>query len=258
MIAPIHRHWAVEIDGLAKNYLCGWPLRWIHGLESLTLRLAPGQVLGLFGPNGSGKSTTLKIMAGLLFASEGECRIFGHRAGSDEARALIGYLPESPRFSPHLTGSEFLQYCAGLSSLDRSTQEKRVHEVLGWTGLDQMAGQRLTVYSKGMLQRLGLAQAVLHDPPLVLLDEPAGGLDPNGRMILDCLIHDLAARGKAVVFSSHLLAQAETLCDRLAILDRGRLLVEGTPAELFGIEPAPAPQPSRLEKLYLEKLREHE
>ncbi len=257
MIAPIHRHWAVEIDGLAKNYRAGWSLRRFKGLESITLRLAPGQVLGLFGPNGSGKSTTLKIVAGLLFASDGECRIFGHPAGSNEARALIGYLPESPRFSPHHTGREFLRYCAGLSSMARSAQDERVHEVLEWTGLDQWAGQRLAVYSKGMLQRLGLAQAILHDPPLVLLDEPAGGLDPNGRMILDYLIRDLARRGKAVVFSSHLLAQAEILCDRLAILARGRLLVEGTPAELFDSEPEPAPQPSRLEKLYLAKLREH-
>ncbi len=258
MTPSIDTPWAVELIGLAKSYQTGWSGLWIQAVESVTLRLAPGQVLGLLGPNGSGKSTTLKMLAGLLVSTAGECRIFGHPAGSNAARALIGYLPESPRFSPHLTGSEFLHYCAGLSSLDDSTATKRVNEVLEWSGLGQYAGQRLAIYSKGMLQRLGLAQAILHDPPLVLLDEPAGGLDPGGRLALNRLIRNLAARGKAVVFSSHLLAQAEELCDRLAILGRGRLLVEGTPAELLGIVGDAAPQPSRLEKLYLEKLREHD
>ena len=258
MTPAIDAPWAVELIGLSKSYHAGWAGGRVHAVESLTLRLAPGQVLGLLGPNGSGKSTTLKVLAGLLASTAGECRILGHPAGSNTARALIGYLPESPQFSPHLTGGEFLHYCAGLSSLDDSTATKRVNEVLDWSGLGQAAGQRLATYSKGMLQRLGLAQAILHDPPLVLLDEPAGGLDPGGRLALSRLIRDLAARGKAVVFSSHLLAQAEELCDRLAILGRGRLLVEGTPAELLGTVGVTAPQPSRLEKLYLEKLREHE
>ena len=250
--------WAVEFSDLAKSYRTGWSGGRVHAVESLNLRLAPGDVLGLFGPNGSGKSTTLKMLAGLLAPTSGECRIFGHHAGSNAARALIGYLPESPHFAAHVTGSEFLHYCAGLSSLDDSTAAKRVDEVLQWSGLDNAAGSRLVTYSKGMLQRLGLAQAILHDPPLVLLDEPAGGLDPGGRLALNRLIRDLAARGKTVVFSSHLLAQAEELCDRIAILGRGRLLVEGTPAGLLGTMGALAPQPSRLEKLYLEKLRDHE
>ncbi len=220
----------------------------------LTLRLAPGQVLGLLGPNGSGKSTTLKALAGLISPTEGECRVFGEIAGSDAARALVGYLPESPQFPPHLTGREFLEYCAGLSSLDAVATARRVGEVLRWSGLDGASGQRLGGYSKGMTQRLGLAQAVLHEPSLVLLDEPASGLDPAGRQALNSLIRDLAARGRTVVFSSHLLAQAEELCDRLAILGRGRLLAEGTPAELLGVGHPVHPGPSRLEKLYLEKL----
>jgi ABC-type multidrug transport system ATPase subunit len=249
--------WAVELIGLTKTYQTGWAGGRVHAVESLTLRLAPGQVLGLLGPNGSGKSTTLKLLAGLLAPTAGECRIFGHPAGSNAARALIGYLPESPRFSPHLTGSEFLHYCAGLSSLGDGAATKRVGEVLEWSGLTKAAGQRLATYSKGMLQRLGLAQAILHDPALVLLDEPAGGLDPVGRLALNALIRDLAAGGKAVVFRSHLLAQAGELCDRLAILGRGRLLVEGTPVGLLGAAGDSTPQPSPLEKLYLEKMSSH-
>jgi ABC-2 type transport system ATP-binding protein len=217
-------------------------------------------VLGLLGPNGSGKSTTLKALAGLIAPTAGSCRIFGHAAGSDEARALVGYLPESPQFSPHLTGRGFLHYCAGLSAMEPAAAAGRIGEVLGWSGLAAEAADRnIGTYSKGMLQRLGLAQAVLHDPALVLLDEPASGLDPAGRLALGGLIRDLAAQGKTVVFSSHLLTQAGELCDRLAILGRGRLLAEGTPAELLGGDARPAsPEPSPLEKLYLEKLRDHE
>lgn len=224
----------------------------------ITLRLAPGQVLGLLGPNGSGKSTTLKALAGLIAPTAGTCRIFGQRAGSAAARALVGYLPESPQFPPHLTGRGFLEYCAGLSSLNRVTAARRVGEVLRWSGLGAAAEQGLGTYSKGMTQRLGLAQAVLHEPPLVLLDEPASGLDPAGRLALNRLIRDLASGGTTIVFSSHLLAQAEEVCDRLAILGRGRLLAADSPAELLGTERPAQPALARLEKLYLEKLHEHE
>jgi len=247
--------WAVEFVGFAKSHRAGWTGGRIQAVWPLTLRLAPGRVLGLLGPNGSGKSTTLKAMAGLIAPTAGVCRIFGQVAGSDAARPLVGYLPESPQFPPHLTGREFLEYCAGLSSLDRTLAAQQVDEVLRWSGLGDAAMQALGTYSKGMMQRLGLAQAVLHDPPLVLLDEPASGLDPEGRLALNRLIRDLATRGKTVVFSSHLLAQAEEVCDRLAILGRGRLLAEGTPAELLELDHPTNPAPSRLEQLYLEKLR---
>ena len=254
MTPPAGTDWAVELLGFAKSYRPSWTGPVIHAVRPLTLRLAPGQVLGLLGPNGSGKSTTLRALAGLLAPSAGRCRIFGKTAGSDEARTLVGYLPESARFSPHLTGREFLRFCAGLSSLRAAAAAKRVEEVLAWSQLGDAAGHRLGTYSKGMLQRIGLAQAILHDPPLVLLDEPASGLDPTGRLVLSWLIRDLVARGKTIVFSSHLLVQAEELCDRLAILGRGRLLAEGSPAELLGTARVADPQPSRLEQLYLEKL----
>lgn len=249
---------AIELAGFSKSYRTGWTGGRLHAVRDLTLSLAPGQVLGLLGPNGSGKSTMLKALAGLVFPTAGSCRILGHPAGSDAARALVGYLPESPKFSPHLTGREFLHYCAGLSSLEPDHSAARVGETLRWSGLGEAAGRPIETYSKGMVQRLGLAQAILHDPAVVLLDEPASGLDPAGRLALGGLIRELAARGRSVVLSSHLLPQAAEICDRLAILGRGRLLAEGSRAELLGTGPAASPAPSRLEKLYLEKLREHE
>ena len=248
--------WAVELAGFAKSFPTGWTGGRVNVVRGLTLQLAPGQVLGLLGPNGSGKSTTLKALAGLIRPSSGACRILGHRAGSREARALTGYLPESPQFPPHLTGRDFLSYCAGLSALEPGAAARRMEELLLWSGLKGVAGQRVGTYSKGMVQRLGLVQAVLHDPPLVLLDEPESGLDPEGRLDMRRLLRDLAARGRTLVFSSHLLPEAAGLCDRLALLGRGRLLAWGTPTELMGAIAAPDPEPSALEKLYLEKVRQ--
>lgn len=249
--------WAVELIDFGKNYSTDWKGGSAPAVVSLTLRLRPGQVIGLLGPNGSGKSTTLKALGGLLRPTRGRCLIFGHPAGSDQARALVGYLQELPQFPPHLTGREFLCYCGGLSSMEAERIATRSTEVLAWSGLTAAADRRVGSYSKGMLQRLGLAQAILHDPPLVLLDEPASGLDPAGRLALNYLIRDLAMQGKTVVFSSHLLAQTEQLCDRLAILGGGRILVEGTPLELLGQSRRVAPEPSPLEELYLEKLEEY-
>ena len=248
--------WAVELEGFTKSYATGWLGRPIEAVRSLSLKLAPGQVLGLLGPNGSGKSTTLKALAGLIGPDAGDCRIMGQPAGSDAARTQVGYLPESARFAPHQTGREFLHYCAGLSSMSADRTALRVGVVLAWAGLGPVADRRISTYSKGMRQRLGLAQAVVHEPMVVLLDEPASGLDPEGRLALTKLIRDLAAQGRAVVFSSHLLAQAEAICDRLAILGQGRLLAEGTPAELLGGAHRPDADSSPLEKLYLEKLRD--
>ncbi|AOS45508.1 putative ABC transporter ATP-binding protein YxlF [Lacunisphaera limnophila] len=248
-------HWAVELDGFSKRHAAGrGPGERVMAVEGLTLKLAPGQILGLLGPNGSGKTTTLKALAGLLVPTTGRCRIMGAEAGSTGARALVGYLPEAVRFAPHQTGEEFLQYCAGLSSLPPARAEARIKTVLAWTALGPAAGRRIATYSKGMAQRLGLAQAVLHEPRVVLLDEPTSGLDPEGRLALVRLIRDLAGQGCAVVLTSHLLAQAEEVCDRLALLGRGRLLVSGPTAELLGAQTRPVAGASRLEELYLEKI----
>lgn len=247
--------WAVEVAGFDKSYAAGGRGGRAFAVQALSLRVARGQVLGLLGPNGSGKSTTLKALAGLVPVSGGQCLILGFPAGSDAARAAVGYLPESVRFPVRQTGRELLRYCAGLAAMPAGRIESRVTEVLGWAGLGEAADRRLATYSKGMRQRLGLAQAIVHEPAVVLLDEPASGLDPEGRLALTGLIRDLARQGTTVVFSSHLLAQAEQLCDRIALLGGGRLLAEGTPVELLGPGRAVAPESSPLEKLYLEKIR---
>lgn len=247
-------HWAVELDGFAKHYPGGGGVPRRAAVQDLSLQLASGQVLGLLGPNGSGKSTTLKALAGLITPSAGRCLVAGHPAGSDAARARVGYLPETMRLATHQTGVEFLAYCAGLSSLPAASVPARIATVLEWAGLAADGERRLGTYSKGMMQRLGLAQAILHEPEILLLDEPASGLDPAGRLGLVRLIRRQAATGCAVVLTSHLLAQAEEICDRIVILGRGRMLASGTPAELLGQPPRPSPGPSPLEKLYLEKL----
>ncbi|HVT72997.1 MAG TPA: ABC transporter ATP-binding protein [Lacunisphaera sp.] len=250
--------WAVEIDGFAKRYPGGW---WGAGpgtaVEGLTLRLAPGQVLGILGPNGSGKSTVLKALAGLIRPSTGSCCVFGHPAGSDAARTRVGYLPEAPRFSPHLTSREVLAFCAGLSAFTGFHREMRVQQLLHWSGLEEVADRRIGGFSKGMVQRLAVAQAILHDPDLVLLDEPADGLDPVARLGLERLLCDLAAHGRTIIFTSHLLARAEAICDRIALLGAGRLLAEGTPGELLGDDAFAAPEVTPLERLYLDRFAAH-
>ncbi len=254
MIPPAEPVWAVEFADFSKSYRPGWSGGRVHAVQSFSLRLAPGQVLGLFGPNGSGKSTTLKALAGLITPTGGACRIFGHPAECEAVRARVAYLPEAPQFTSHLTGREFLEYGAGLHSLDHETAARRIREVLHWSDLGAAADWRIGTYSKGMRQRLGLARTVLPNPSLVLLDEPASGLDPEGRLGLHLLIRELARQGTTVVFSSHLLGQAEAGCDRIAILGRGRLLADGTPAELLGPGRSAHSEPAGLEKLYLEKL----
>jgi ABC-2 type transport system ATP-binding protein len=249
------REWAVELDALGKSYAGGWtgPRQW--AVRNVSLRLASGQVLGLCGPNGSGKSTTLKILAGLVRPTSGSARIFGAIAGSRAARERLGYLPESVRFPVRQTGRELLHYCAGLAAVPAHEIAGRAAAALDWAGLAAAADCRIEAYSKGMRQRLGLAQAIVHEPAVILLDEPASGLDPEGRLALVALIRDLARRGRTIVLSSHLLAQAEHLCDRIALLGQGRVLAEGTPAELLGDSRIAPVESSPLEKLYLEKIR---
>lgn len=249
MIQSREAPWAVELVDFRKTFRPHWSRQPVVAVQGVTLHVAAGQVLGLLGPNGSGKSTTLKAMAGLLRPSAGVCRILGADPAVASARGFIGYAPESCRLSPHQTGREFLTYCAGLSGAGSD----RVDATLAWSGLGHAADRRMTSYSKGMMQRVALAQAVLADPPVVLLDEPTGGLDPAGRLAVGRLICELRARGTTVVFTSHLLDHAEEGCDLIAILGQGRVLALGTPDELMG-GPRPATvQPSRLERLYLEK-----
>lgn len=257
MTTPTQAEWAIELIRVSKHYRHGWRGEQTVALQDVTLRLAPGQVLGLLGPNGSGKSTVLKLLAGLIAPSAGECRVGGWGAGTPEARTRMGYLPETPRGAAHLSGRAWLAYGAGLSGVPAEAVAARVEQALIENELTAVSDRKIATYSKGMRQRLGLALAWVHDPEIALLDEPASGLDPEGRLALGRAIRARAARGRTVVFSSHLLAQAEQVCDQVALLGRGRLLCTGTPAGLLGVTGGAAVQPSRLEALYLETLHGH-
>ncbi len=225
---------AIELRGVIKDFSVGLRGVKLRAVDSLTLQVEPGQVYGLLGPNGSGKSTTIKIILGLLEPTVGECRVFGVPGSRVEARRDVGYLPESPYFYRHLTGRELVRFYARICGLKRDGLEARVTEVITLVGLEDAADRRVATYSKGMLQRIGLAQAIVHDPRLVILDEPTAGVDPVGTAAISEIILGLKARGKTVLITSHLLAQIEDICDRVAILDRGQLVVEGAVRDLVG------------------------
>jgi ABC-2 type transport system ATP-binding protein len=202
-------------------------------LEGLTLEVPAGEIYGFLGPNGAGKTTTIKLLIGLIFPTAGAGTILGHPLGSVEARRRLGFLPESPYFYEYLRGDELLHYYGRLFGLSDSVRRQRVESLLQLVGLWE--SRRLTVgkYSRGMLQRLGLAQALINDPDLVILDEPAGGLDPIGRREMRDALLQLRERGKTVFLSSHILAEVETVCDRVAILHQGRLAAVGRIGDLL-------------------------
>ena len=225
---------AIELRGLVKDFAIGLRGVKLRAVDHLDLHIATGQVYGLLGPNGSGKSTTIKLLLGLLEPTAGECRVFGVPGSRVESRRDVGYLPESPYFYRHLTGRELVRFYARICGLGGAFLAARVDEVIAWVGLTDAAGRRVGTYSKGMLQRIGLAQALVHDPRLVILDEPTAGVDPLGAAAMCDLILQLKARGKTVLITSHLLAQIEDICDRVAILDRGRLILEGAVRDLVG------------------------
>jgi ABC-2 type transport system ATP-binding protein len=218
---------AIAIVGLTKDYpvkLRGLRLRAVDGL---TLTVPANEIFGLLGPNGSGKSTTIKAVLGLLAPTTGECRVFGHSTASPESRREVGYLPEAPFFYRYLSGRELVTFYGRICGVERGRLRQRVSEVIEWVGLTAAADRRVGTYSKGMLQRIGLAQALVHDPRLLILDEPTAGVDPVGSAEMTRLILQLKDQGKTVLISSHLLPQIEDICDRVAILNKGRLVLEG-------------------------------
>jgi ABC-2 type transport system ATP-binding protein len=218
---------AIEIRGLIKDFRTGLRGVKLRAVDNLSLNIPSNSIFGLLGPNGSGKSTTLKILLGLATPTAGECTVFGHPAGSLAARALTGFLPEAPYFYRHLSGRELVRFYAKMSSVPAGELDGRVEESLALSGMQEAAARRVGTYSKGMLQRIGLAQAIVHDPRLVILDEPTAGVDPLGSSAIGEILTAMKARGKTVVLCSHLLGQVEELCDRVAILDKGRLVLEG-------------------------------
>ena len=228
---------AVAVHGLTKIFPVPLhPSRGIVAVKDLDLRIEPGEVFGLLGPNGSGKSTTLKIILGLVSPTRGRTEIFGRDSRLVESREAVGFLPENPYFYKYLSGEETLRFFGRLCGLYGTRLKKQINELLELVGLTRARKRRLATYSKGMLQRIGLAQALIHDPRLVVLDEPTAGVDPAGSREIRDLILDLKRRGITVLLSSHLLAQAQEICDRVGILADGVLVREGRLQELIGIE----------------------
>jgi len=225
---------AIELRGLTKDFPVGLRGLRLRAVDDLTLAVPAGQVFGLLGPNGSGKSTTIKIILGLLEPTLGTCHVLGVPSSRVESRRNVGYLPESPYFYRYLSGTELVRFYARICGVPRARLAARVAEVIEWVGLTGAARRRVGTYSKGMLQRIGLAQALVHDPRLIILDEPTAGVDPVGSAEISAMILRLKAEGRTVLITSHLLAQIEDVCDHIAILDRGRLILAGRVADLVG------------------------
>jgi ABC-2 type transport system ATP-binding protein len=206
-------------------------------LHDLSLVVQPGEVFGFLGPNGAGKTTTIKILTGLVFPTAGQARIFGRPVDRRPARRDVGYLPETFRFHDWMTGRGLLDFHGRLAGLSAAERQSRIPEVLALVGLAERGGDRIRGYSKGMTQRIGLAQALLHRPRLVLLDEPTSALDPVGRREVRDLIRGLRERGITVFLNSHLLSEVEMVCDRVAIVDHGHVVCTGRLTDLVGSTP---------------------
>ena len=224
---------AVQIEHLTKDFSVGLRGSKLRAVDDLSLGIANNEIFGLLGPNGSGKSTTIKILLGLLPASQGSCHLFEVPSHLAESRRNVGYLPEAPYFYRYLTGREMVTFYAGICGMRGTQRKDAVESVIARVGMTDAADRRVGTYSKGMLQRIGLAQAVVHDPQLVVLDEPTAGVDPLGAAAIGEIILELKKEGKTVLVCSHLLAQLESLCDRVAILHKGRLMVEGSVESLL-------------------------
>src|SRR6059058_2713839 len=224
---------AIEILGLEKTYTVGfWRKKPKQALKPLHLAIEDGEIFGFLGPNGAGKTTTLKMLMGLVFPSGGSARILGMELDDPRMKAQIGFLPEQPYFYDYLTARELLRYYGQLSGVDSRQLSSSVNAVLEKVGLRDAMNVQLRKFSKGMLQRAGIAQAILHDPKVVFLDEPMSGLDPMGRREVRSLIEELKEEGKTVFFSTHILSDAEALCDRVAIIHQGKLRGVGPVEEL--------------------------
>jgi ABC-2 type transport system ATP-binding protein len=227
---------AVAVSGVTKVFPVPFQRRSVVAVRDLNLQVSAGQIYGLLGPNGSGKSTTLKIILGLVSPTWGKTEIFGRDSNLVASREAVGFLPESPYFYKYLTGAETLRFYGKLCGLRGARLRSRVEELLELVGLTSARDRRLGSYSKGMLQRIGLAQALVQEPKLLVLDEPTAGVDPAGAREIRDLILDLKRRGITVLLSSHLLEQVQEICDRVGILANGVLVREGALGDLLAIE----------------------
>jgi ABC-2 type transport system ATP-binding protein len=228
---------AIEIENLTKEYPFGFlHLKKRTSLEGLSMQVETGDVFGFIGPNGAGKSTTIKLLMGLIFPTAGSARILGKPISDVETHQDVGYLPEQPYFYDYLTAAEVLDYFARFHNLTAADRKDRVDRMLKKVGLETARKIQLRKYSKGMLQRVGLAQAILHDPKVVILDEPMSGLDPVGRREVRDIILELKKEGKTVMFSTHILSDAEMLCDRVGVIVGGKLRGVGAPGTLVDMK----------------------
>jgi ABC-2 type transport system ATP-binding protein len=228
---------AIETEGLSKDYLVGfWRPRPYRALDALTLTVEPGEVFGFLGPNGAGKSTTLKLLMQLIYPTSGTARILGRPVGDVAVRQRIGFLAENPYYYDYLTAEELLAYFARLFGYSGADVTSRVTRVLDEVGLPGERRKRLRTLSKGQLQRVGLAQALINEPELIFLDEPMSGLDPLGRRQVRDVILGLRQRGCTVFFSSHILSDAEALCSRVGIMAQGRLVASGRVSDMVAFE----------------------
>ncbi len=223
----------IEVERLSKTYrhpMKVWRL--VHAVKNLSFSVEPGEIVGFVGHNGAGKTTTLKMLMGLIAPSAGTISLFGHRPGDPLVHSRIGFLPERPYFYDHLTGRELLRYFCGLSGIPARTSSGLIEATLKRVGLIDAGDLRLVHYSKGMLQRIGIAQAIVHGPEVVILDEPMSGLDPAGRREVKEIILSLKKEGRAILFSSHILSDIEDLSDRILIIEKGERRFFGTLSEI--------------------------
>lgn len=243
----------IRLEGVSKSYPTGFWRSRVRVLFDLSLEVRRNEIVGFLGPNGAGKTTTLKLLNRLAFPDSGTIRVLGEDAGGTPAlRRRIGFMPEQPYFYEYLDGNEFLRLCGHLNGMHREEIGPRTREILARVGLEGAGDKAIRKYSKGMMQRLGLAQALIHDPELVILDEPMSGLDPMGRMEVRNLIRELQEAGKTVFFSSHIITDVEMLCDRAVMLLQGRKVAEGAVHDMMGEELLyvemtfhPVPEPAR-------------
>ena len=224
---------AIEISNLTKIYKSGFLQRKTRAVDNLNLEVEAGEIFGFLGPNGAGKTTTIKILTGLIFPSHGKALLFGEKVPDVSMMRKIGYLPEHPTFYSHLTGYELLDFYARIFGLTPGARLKRIHDLVERVGLASASDLRVSSYSKGMVQRLGIAQALINDPDLLIFDEPMEGLDPIGRKDVKDIILKLKKNGKTVFFSTHILPDIEAVCDRVGMLLGGRLVSIGSIDELL-------------------------
>ena len=223
---------SIETTGLTKVYSSSFGKRKVQALTGLDLTVSAGTIFGFLGPNGAGKTTLIKLLLGITFPTSGSARILGEDISGYKIKSRIGYLPENHKYPPYLTGGEVLDFFGKLSGMEGDLLKKKTDELLELVNLSQWKKTKVKNYSKGMMQRLGLAQALLNDPELIFLDEPTDGVDPIGRKDIRDILTELKSRSKTIFLNSHLLSEVELITDRVGILNRGKLIREGTVKEL--------------------------